>query len=305
MKKWIFVYALLGVMPLSLTAQDDMYFVPSKKLASEASSVRQTPRQTGTYYSGSNRDVDEYNRRGSSYEVLPADTASDIIMFSAEQGVYPDSAADFNLTRQMARYDGYEPSETYWAGYNDGRRDSWGWHSPWYYSSWYPWYDGWYDPWYYGYYGYRGWYDPWYYGYYDPWYYGGYGWYGWHRPYYAHTFYVGGGRGGYYGGHTGTISMRNSSVGRSGARYGTGRGSSIQSSGSRVSSARQRTVAGHSSYGSNTSFGSSRSSSVGSSATRSSSSSYGGGSFGGSSRSSGSFSGGGSRGGSIRSGGRR
>ena len=56
----------------------------------------------------------------------------------------------------MSRFEDYTPSDAYWAGYRDGR-----WTSPWYYSSYYPWYDSWYDPWYYG--SYWGWYSPYYY----------------------------------------------------------------------------------------------------------------------------------------------
>ena len=188
---------ILGVLPLTMMAQDDdMYFVPSKKSTTKATTVRPVAvRPAPVYYSGSNRNVDEYNRRGgSSYEVIPVDTTgkgNDIIDFNGEVGVYPDSlqqAEDFELTREMSRWDGYEPAVTYLEGYRDGRRDAY-WHSPWFYS-YYPWYDAWYDPWY----GYRGWYstlyDPWFYDpwYYDRYYYGGYygyyGYYGWRRPYY-------------------------------------------------------------------------------------------------------------------------
>ena len=179
MKKWTLLALVSMVIPFTGMAQDDdMYFVPSKKQAQqEKSSYSSYSRDA--YYSGSNRDVDEYNRRGGSYyEVYEADSVgNDIIDFSAEEGVYPDSVGDFALTRQMARWDGYTPADSYWQGYDDGRNDSWGWHSPWYYSSFYPWYDrSWYwDSWYY---------DPWYYsswryGWYDPWYYGHYGYYGW------------------------------------------------------------------------------------------------------------------------------
>lgn len=210
MKNRLLVSLILGALPLTMMAQDDdMYFVPTKKNVAKEAASYGVPRTT--YYSGSNRSVDEYNRRGGSsyYQVLPGDTTgmgqNDIISFNGEVGVYPDSAQaeDFALTRQMARYDGYEPDVAYREGYRDGRRDSWGWHSPWFYSSYYPWYDSywyWNDPWYYGHYGYYGWYDPWY----DPWYYG----YGWHRPYgwyggyygYYHPYYYGGGIGWYGGG---------------------------------------------------------------------------------------------------------
>ena len=217
MKNKMMVSLLLGALPLAMMAQgDDMYFVPSKKNVERESVNYGVPHST--YYSGSNRRVDDYNRRvGSSYyQVIANDTTgNDIIDFSAEQGVYPDSAQteDFALTRQMSRWDGYTPAETYWQGYNDGREDMLSWHSPWYYSSFYPWYDSywyWNDPWYYRHYG---WYSPWY----DPWYYGGYYW---HRPYwYGGIHYVGGihhGGGSLYSrnGNTGTIDLRGSSRGR-------------------------------------------------------------------------------------------
>lgn len=172
---------MLGAFSLSSLAQDDdMYFVPTKKNVARDRATYGIP--ADTYYSGSMRSVDEYNRRwASSYEVLPVDTG-DIISFAGVEGVYPDSLGDFSLTQRMTRFDGYEPSAAYWAGYSRGYSDSWGWHSPWYYS-YYPWYDWFYDPWYYdswywgGWYGWYGpWYSPWYrgyYSYYDPWYYSG------------------------------------------------------------------------------------------------------------------------------------
>jgi hypothetical protein len=215
MNNRFFVSLILGALPLAMLAQDDdMYFVPSKKAVERETATYGMPRST--YYSGSSRSVDEYNRRGtgsSYYQVLPSDsTAGDVINFSSERGVYPDSTAaeDFTLTRQMARYDGYEPSIAYQEGYRDGARDSW--HSPWYYTSYYPWYDSywyWNDPWYYRHYG---WYSTWY----DPWYYDRYYWHGprWYGGYY----------GGYYrparhsiyarNGNTGTIDRRGNSHGR-------------------------------------------------------------------------------------------
>ena len=204
MKNKCMLFSLLfGMLPLSMMAQDDMYFVTGKQKKAETTSEPRSdyaPVQE-TYYSGSNRDVDEYNRRGgSSYEVLPADTG-DIISFDPVKGVYPDSLTDFKATREMTRWDGYTPTEDYWEGYNHGSKDSRAtWHSPWYYSSYYPWYDSWYwDPWYYD----RWYWDPWYYsswhyGWYDPWYYRGYwGWgtyyhYGW-GGYYGGGWYHGGG----------------------------------------------------------------------------------------------------------------
>ena len=196
----LLVSLMLGALPLTMMAQDDdMYFVPTKKSTPRVVTARPAP----TFYSGSSRSVDEYNRRGGSYyQVVPSDSVgSDIITFNGERGVYPDStmmADDYELTRQMSRWDGYEP-DAYAEGYRDGRRDSWAWHSPWYYSSYYPWYDSywyWNDPWYYG------WYDPWYYSWYDPWYYGYYRpWY--HSYWYGYYPYYGGGVA-YHSGPAGT-----------------------------------------------------------------------------------------------------
>ena len=200
MKKFFMISVLMGALPLSMVAQDDLYFVPKKKSA-EVVEVT-TP---------------VYNRAKSQYEVIQNDSTIDIIEFDGQKGVYPDSIVteDFELTKRMQRFDDYDLSDNaaFWAGYHLGR-DTWNWglswHSPWYYSrfGWYggiydPWYYGYYDPWYYGYYGWR---DPWYYswygGWYDPWYYGYYGWYGsWRYGYYGYydlgyPYYTTG----YYGG---------------------------------------------------------------------------------------------------------
>ena len=161
MKKWMFFSMVIALMPLSMMAQDDddMYFASSKKSKAQAKvSDRQVrTSEIPTYYVGSSRSVDEYNRMGSRYEIIAADT-SDIITFDPVEGVYPDSVSDFQLTQQMVQYDDYVPSANYWEGYADGRRDA-AWHSPFYHSWLYPWYDPWYDHWYWQ----TGWYDPWYY----------------------------------------------------------------------------------------------------------------------------------------------
>ena len=189
MKKLMMSLLLLGALPFTTLAQDDdMYFVPSKE--SKAKDAYEYGLPSHTYYSGSSRSVDDYNRRMIS--AVPSDSVgNDIIDFSAVRGVYPDSIApteqseDYQLTRRMSRFDDYTPSQAYWDGFRDGR-----WSSPWYYNRWYSWYDYdywyWNDPWYYGSYGYYyGWSSPWYYGWNSPWYYGyyrpwryGYGYYG-------------------------------------------------------------------------------------------------------------------------------
>ena len=250
MKKWMFFSLVFALMPLSLMAQDDddMYFASSKKVKAKAKAEEQARAQARerfrqvreseipTYYAGSKRSVDEYNRMGSSYETLPADTG-DIISFDPIQGVYPDSVSDFQLTQKMVQYDDYVPGDNYWAGYADGRLDEAMWHSPWYHSWLYPWYDPWYDHWYWQY----GWYDPWY----SPWYYDygwGYGWRSWYyyRPYYGYTYYGGGGR--YYAnGNTGTL-RRYSDMART-SNYNRNRATAYGSS-SRFDSARQRAANG-------------------------------------------------------------
>lgn len=324
MKKRILLSVLLGAFVIPSIAQDDdMYFVPSKKNVGNAGAAYNAP--SSTYHSGSSRSVDEYNRYGSSYEILPADTG-DIISFSAVQGVYPDSVADFTLTQQMARWDDYEPSTAYWAGYSQGYNDSWGWHSPWFYSSYYPWYDSWYwDPWYwdYGWYGGYGWYSPysWRWGYYNSWYYYP-RYYGWGGGYAHHDW----GRGSHYGNYRsiahGNMADRGRYYGGGSRGYADGSrrtlgtynnrntGGSRTYSPSSTSGTRTRTSVngnystprstGSRSYSSGSSSSSRSSSSSGSSysgGTRSSGGSFGGGGGGGSRSSSG---GGGSRSGGSR-----
>lgn len=322
MKKQLLISLLIGAMPLGMAAQDDdLYFVSKKKGAEKVADNYGLPRET--YYSGSDRSVDEYNRRGSYYEQIDS-TMTDVIDFNGEKGVYPDSLAgeDYKLTKKLSRFDGYDIStnEAFWAGYRAGR-DDWAWSSPWYYSR-YGWYDPWYDP-----YWRYGWYDPWY----DPWYYGYTGWYGpglsrwayryhyWGYPRYTTVYYVGGRHYGY--GHTGSMHRGN----MNGRVYGSSGSSRVGRVGSsRLGGLANRSVGGHSSYSrgsgsrsvgthrsydrSSSSYSRSSSSSSysrGSSVSRSSSFG-GGGSFGGGSRGGGGFSGGGGgRSGGGHVGGRR
>lgn len=213
MKKLFLLSVMLGAMSLSAVAQDDdMYFVPTKKSAASQRSASGSP--TDVYHSGSSRSVEDYNRWGSSYEVLPVDTG-DIISFAGVEGIYPDSLGDFKLTQQMARFDGYEPSQAYWAGYSRGYSD-WAWHSPWYYSSFYPWYDSWYwDPWYYGYWGWG-----------DPWYYSHWGWGGYYSHWYSYyPHYYGWGGGGYVSSHSYSPGTENHGriTGSAGRGFASGR----------------------------------------------------------------------------------
>ena len=304
MKKLLLFSMLVIALPQTMSAQDDdLYFVPKKTTAPEVAQDRfGMPKDT--YYSGSDRSVDEYNRRFKSrVEVLDGDTTkNDIIDFSAEKGVYPDSLQieDYKLTKRMSRFEDYRLADNaaFWAGYDAGRRD-WGWHSPWYYSSY-----GWYDPWYYS--SWR-WYDPWY----DPWYYRpGWGWgWSWRYPYYRPRYVVISGGGRRHSGYIGTGSIR-----RDGTTYGYGaRRGVIAGNSSRMSSLRERASRlGGSSYSSGNTrrsgsgnFSGYRGGNSNFGGSRSSGGFGGGGSFGGSRGGGGSFGGGGRSGGGGRLGGRR
>lgn len=292
MKKWMLLLFAFGALFSTTQAQDDdLYFVSSKKNIERDRALYGLPRDT--YYSGSDRSIDEYNRRGgSSYQYISGDsTMNDVIDFSGGAGVYPDSTADFNLTRKMSRWDGYTPTDAYWQGYDQGRSDEWAassWHSPWYYSSYYyPWYDSWYDPWYY---------DRWYWR--DPWYYRHSYYYSWnYRPYYYHyspSYYHHYSYNSYYRPSTGTQSHgRVHRLGSRGSSSGIGAGRST-SAGSAYSRNYGRTTGFSRSVGSS---GTIRSSSGSIGSTRSSS-----GSFGSTRSSSGSIGSSRSSGGSINSG---
>ena len=325
MKKFIILSILAVFLPISMMAQDDVYFVPKK--VDKTAQTKSVVQPAVVTHSGSSRDVDEYNRRGlqSYYQKIGTDSlGNDIIEFHVGEG-YPsandtvyagpvqykfdDADSDYEYTRRLSRWDGFYDPWFFSIGY--------GWHSPWWYHryGWYdPWYYSWYDPWYYGWGGYYSWYDPWYYG-------GYYGSYWWPRNYVVD-----------YSGPTGTqrhgrinyntpVGTRTGNAvtyshgtfgGRSVGTFGGSRSTSAAAS--RSTGSKNRTI-----RNANGNFGGSRSRSYdnGSSSrsntrsytpSRSSSSgSFGGGSFGGStyggSRSSGgSFGGGHSSGGGSRGG---
>ena len=327
MKKRILLSLLVGLLPLSLIAQDDVYFTPKKVEKTTAGRVESITadkagdtaiKRTGTMtsaatHSGSNRDVDEYNRRGlrSYFETVGKDSVgNDIIEFHADENspadtifagpplIVDDDIYDYRYSRMMSRWDGFYDPWLY--GYS--------WHSPWWYSrygwysSWYdPWYDPWYAPWYYGYYGwggYYGWYSPWYYSWYSPWYYGSLyptWYYSGIRTYYAPRYSSYGITGtqnhgyianktvdrGHYNGRTHTFSNGTFGGSRS---IGAMANSTRNASGTRSSSTYGVTRNTNGTFGGSRSYGS----------TRSSSSSRSSGSWGGS-RSSGSYNSGSTR----------
>lgn len=205
MKKLLLLSVLLGAMPITMMAQDDLYFTPKKGGEQIVSSPVVVNKEMPVYHSGSNRNVDEYNRRGaysSYFQKIGTDSlGNDIIEFHTGASDIIDTLAilpgtdvnyqnedDYNYSRRITRFDDY-----YW--------------DPWYYNTFglyrpywgYRW--GWYNSWY-------DWYDPWYYGWYDPWYYERYGFWGWGSPYYYYSWgypYWYGGYG-YYTTYYGSIS---------------------------------------------------------------------------------------------------
>ena len=279
MKKFILISILMGALPFTMAAQDDdLYFASKKK--TEKKVADNGGAQTDVYHSGSNRSVDEYNRMESKYVVIDNDSTNDIITFSAEKGVYPDSlmmagsdsliVEDYALTKRMMRFDDYDLTNNaaFWAGYHAGI-DTWGWHTPWYYRT-YGWYGGLYDPWYYNsiwawndpffwdypywshasWYGYYSGYYPYgYYGYYPYGYYGyGHYLYGYYYNYYPYYYAYGGGSRYHntYNGNTGTINRNGSTHGIFAGDRSIGRSTSTSGlSSNRSSSLRNRTVGEH------------------------------------------------------------
>ena len=229
--RFLFLSVLIGAMPLTMAAQDDdLYFTPKKSSETEMSARHDRESyDRPTYYCGSNRNVDEYNRRGklkSYYQKLGTDSlGNDIIEFHEGDGtygkadldstitIYPgseryydDADNDFACSRRMGRFDGFY-------GYWDPAFYGTYWGSPYWHG-----YYGWYDPWYYGPY-YSGWYGGWY----NPWYYG----YGWASPYWG----WGGWTPTWHYSHSGPTGTLNHSTGRGGnvsafgsrnQRYGKG-----------------------------------------------------------------------------------
>lgn len=186
MKKIVFVTAFVCLLPHEIIAQDDMYFTPKK--ADKTETVQEQPKM----YTGSFRNVDEYNRHGRfagvSQEVDLDTLYSDVVFFDADTSTVAGDTILVSDVTDAADY-AYDPSEDYEYSRRLSRYDDYYWHDPWYYGwygygpYWYGspyWYAGWwYDP----------WYDPWFYGWHRPW-----GWYyswywpvSYHRPYYGVT----------------------------------------------------------------------------------------------------------------------
>lgn len=245
MKKILILILMAQMLPDTLLAQnDDMYFVPKEK--KEIKKVRTLPAVVtrDTYYCGSDRDVDEYNRRpsriNSSLVKVGVDSlGNDVFQFvsgndsltgdslsrrgegrSIEPGGY-EAEEDYRCTRRMQRFDGYGGGgmdyDDYCYAYNRGYVDgltswnvSFGWYDPWWYSSRYYGWSGWYNSFYFG------WHGPWFGGWYDPWY------PGWHNHWYPGGYYP---SVRYYSGITGTSNHSRGAYGSS-RRHGTYNGHS-------------------------------------------------------------------------------
>lgn len=219
MKRFILFSLMAAALPLSMMAQDDVYFIPSKQ---SVKNVEVQVDDSPTYYSGIGKNDYEYNRRANLqgfYKKIGRDSlGNDIVEYRTNDGMsridtiyqfdryYENNSDDFAYSRRMGRFDDFYGYRNYW---------DYGYPAVGVYASvgyWSPWYDDFYDPWYYGYRGYYGWGSYYgyggYYGWYNPWrynygwgypYYGyGYPYYGYGYPYYGNRYY------GYYNGHTGT-----------------------------------------------------------------------------------------------------
>ena len=179
MKKVLFSIFALGMAAMAAMAQDDVYFVPTKKaIQKERQNKRQNEQTVATAdyassyvalddadtyayndwadgRSNGTWDVDAYNRRSNT-------THADTLVKAPAEEVQNDQFDDCSATARIVRFRsprGTIISSTY---YNDYIVDI-DIYDPWYYSSWYaPIYDPWYSPWYYNpwHHGWISWYSP-------------------------------------------------------------------------------------------------------------------------------------------------
>ena len=186
MKAKVIIWVMAAMLPVIASAQDDMYFVPKKKAKQEKTKntsktvkedVYGQTQEPAEYYSGTLRDVDEYNRRGNTGRNVTIMTETDTFdidesrLVLDEKGNYvltPENDRKQNRSYYDEDYDDYLYS-TRLSRFHGVGYPYYGWYDPWYY-----------DPWYY---------DPWYYNSYWSWYGGWYGYYGWHSPWYYHNYW--------------------------------------------------------------------------------------------------------------------
>ena len=284
MKRNLLLTALLMVVPFNLMAQDDLYFVPSKKAKQEAREQAEREARTITvifdqeddvwdqevdpdYHTGTLRDADDYNRRVRGHDHPKTfgeiRVGNDTLYITEEQLALEDSLRqlsqsqqhyedeeDYNVSSRLVRFHGGLRSPYYWDYYYDWAYDPF-FYDPWYYG---PGYSGWYGP----YYGpaYRhGWY-----GWYDPWYDFGWGWnsylgfYGGYYNYYGPGYWGGGYVGpGYAGGGYGHGSNHNINANRtfvgSSARRGLGATTGPRGTNGAITVGRGNAIAGNSEAG--------------------------------------------------------
>lgn len=201
MKRNILLAALIMVMPFNLMAQDDdMYFVPKKKVKTENTGRAQATTYTldandpdlqdvdPDYHTGALRNADEYNRRGHKNRNFGEIYMQNDTLFISEDSLMAEDSLQMRM-KELEEADDYDYSSRL-VRFHGGVR------SPYYWDYYYDWcYDPFfYDPWYYGP-GYYGWYGPYYSSYYR------HGWYGWYDPWYDYAFGWGGYYGGYYHGY--------------------------------------------------------------------------------------------------------
>ena len=217
MKVSLLILGMACFLPVAMSAQDDVYYIPSKEVRqitnSDGSVVASAPKKaTKAAHYEATRDVDDYNRRSTvgsqSMDEYESDSTPLIESTFDEEEEVP-----YTYTKRIMRFYSPHPgvivsSPYYWdICYSDA------WDA--YYDGWavyvpsYSWWSYAYDPWYYNRWAWRtcwdytwGWHDPW-------WSFSYWGWsrpiyWGWHRPYYGPhhgpgRFWAGGGwrRGGF------------------------------------------------------------------------------------------------------------
>ena len=185
-KQLFLLLAFIVGSAVSTLAQDDLYFVPTKKKAKKAQPVQYDATEYDDWAEGRNSDIDidAYNRRGDAAH-KDADT-------------YPEPADEStSLTNRIVRF--HAPgitvvSSPYYTDYIDVYTDPWyAFYRPysWYDFGWHNYY-GWHSSWWWGtpYYWHSACYDPWWgwHGHYHPIYHPGYH-HAWHPSHGGHHHY--------------------------------------------------------------------------------------------------------------------
>lgn len=282
MKYKVLAFGLLALFASTvIQAQDydDIYYNGSSS-STKSTTVKVKPATKTTVVSqpyavtisSTERDVDEYNRRGSYYQDIDTVTIPegnedvfantqrierfhnpDVVVSSNDDeliDLYYNDSPNVNIIIGSTGYNPY----SLW-GYNYWNSGWYGFYDPFYYSSWYDTYWwGWHRPYHYWYSGYWGWSRPWYY---TSWGWGGYHhnwnhWYGHGGYHYGHGYHYG--NHGYLGYHnprrpsTPRLNNGGKNNGYLGARRGTigtnRQGTSRNYSGNTMNNGRTRPLTG-------------------------------------------------------------